>query len=207
VGFARFLHLLAFDDETGEASPETASEDSLLRLSPEELAEELTLRYRDRLRYFAARRVRDRSVAEDVAQEVLRRTLEALRSGRVQNRQALPAFLFQTARHVCMQQGRTEGRKSRALARLKDAGEEDPDADPLRDLISEERRRIVRDALERLAPGDREVLVLSYSETLGAEEIGSRLNLTAGAVRVRRHRALQRLAELLGVTNRPDREL
>lgn len=170
------------------------------------LAAQLSERFRDRLRFFAARRLRDRDAAEDVAQEVLRRTLEALRAGKVENREALPAFLFQTARNVCMQWGRSEGRKARAFTRLQ-REEEDPEADPLADLITEERREKVREAFERLGPGDREVLRLSYVETLGAEEIAKQLNLTAGAVRVRRHRALNRLAEIMGVTKRSEREL
>jgi RNA polymerase sigma factor (sigma-70 family) len=170
------------------------------------LAAQLSERFRDRLRYFAARRLRDRDAAEDVAQEVLRRTLEALRAGRVENREALPAFLFQTARNVCMQWGRSEGRKDRAFTRLH-AGEEDPEGDPLADLITEERRERVREAFEHLVPRDREVLRLSYVEALEAEEIATQLHLTIGAVRVCRHRALNRLAEILGVTHRSRREL
>jgi RNA polymerase sigma-70 factor (ECF subfamily) len=173
---------------------------------PDALAAQLSERFRDRIRFFAARRLRDRDAAEDVAQEVLRRTLEALRAGRVENREALPAFLFQTARNVCMQWGRSEGRKARAFTRLH-SGEEDPEADPLAGLITEERREKVREAFEQLGPGDREVLRLSYVETLGAEEIATQLKLTTGAVRVRRHRALNRLAEILGVTDRSQREL
>jgi RNA polymerase sigma-70 factor (ECF subfamily) len=172
------------------------------------LAAQLSERFRDRLRFFAARRLRDRDAAEDVAQEVLRRTLEALRAGKVENREALPAFLFQTARHVCMQWGRSEGRKARAFTRLESQSTEaDPKEDPLTDLITEQRREKVREAFEHLGPGDREVLSLSYVEALGAEEIATRLNLTTGAVRVRRHRALNRLAEIMGVTNRSEREL
>jgi RNA polymerase sigma-70 factor (ECF subfamily) len=172
------------------------------------LAAELSDRFRERLRFFAARRLRDRDAAEDVAQEVLRRTLEALRGGRVENREALPAFLFQTARHVCMQWSRSEGRRGRAFSRLEsESAEADPSQDPLAGLITEERREKVREAFEHLGPGDREVLRLSYVEGLGAEEIAGQLNLTAGAVRVRRHRALNRLAEIMGVTNRSEREL
>ena len=169
------------------------------------LAAELSDRFRDRLRFFAARRLRHRDAAEDVAQEVLRRTLEALRAGRVENREALPAFLFQTARNVCMQWGRSEGRKARAFARLR-SGDEDPEGDPLAGLINQERREKVREAFEQLGPEDREVLRLSYVETLGADEIATLLQLTAGAVRVRRHRALNRLAEIMGVTDRTHRE-
>jgi RNA polymerase sigma factor (sigma-70 family) len=191
-----------------DASTEAGRPSGKPEADSDTLAADLSDRFRDRIRFFAARRLRDRDAAEDVAQEVLRRTLEALRAGRVENREALPAFLFQTARHVCMQWGRSEGRRDKAFSRLQGgASEADPGEDTLTGLITEERREKVREAFTHLAPGDREVLSLSYVDALGAEEIARRLNSTPGAVRVRRHRALHRLAEILGVTHRSDREL
>jgi RNA polymerase sigma factor (sigma-70 family) len=191
-----------------EASTQASGASTDSNMDSDTLAAQLSDRFRDRIRFFAARRLRDRDAAEDVAQEVLRRTLEALRAGRVENREALPAFLFQTARHVCMQWGRSEGRRDRAFDRLQRGGsEEDPGEDTLTGLITEERREKVREAFTRLSEGDREVLSLSYVESMGAEEIARRLNSTPGAVRVRRHRALNRLAEILGVTNRSERGL
>jgi RNA polymerase sigma-70 factor (ECF subfamily) len=203
------------DRYTGDGSPPPADNrggaagaPGLSSADPDLLASELSERFRDRIRFFAARRLRDRDAAEDVAQEVLRRTLEALRAGRVENRDALPAFLFQTARHVCMQWGRSAGRRDRAFSRIQsEASETDPGEDTLTGLITQERREKVREAFTHLAAGDREVLNLSYVEALGADEIARRLSSTPGAVRVRRHRALHRLAEILGVTDRPDREL
>ena len=47
---------------------------------------------------------------------------------------------------------------------------------------------------------------MTYRDELDSEEIGRQLGLTAGAVRVRRHRAMRRLAELLGVTKPAIRE-
>jgi RNA polymerase sigma-70 factor (ECF subfamily) len=80
-------------------------------------------------------------------------------------------------------------------------------ADPLTALIDGERRALVDAALRNLSEGDREILRLSYSEGLDAPTIGARLGLTAGAVRVRRHRAVARLTEILPVTPRREREL
>jgi RNA polymerase sigma-70 factor (ECF subfamily) len=172
------------------------------------LAAELSSRFRDRLRFFAARRLRDRDAAEDVAQEVLRRTLEALRAGRVENLAALPAFLFQTARHICMHHGRSAQRQAHAMERSVDPGDpaERPDTyDPVAALIDEERRSMVRKAMAVLGDADREILRLSFMDGLDAEAIGIRLGITPGAVRVRRHRAVTRLAEKLPVTERPER--
>lgn len=161
---------------------------------------------RQRLLYFAARRLRNWAEAEDVAQETIWRTLEALQDRRIENPAALPAFVFQTALHICQRRGRSAGRESRALRRFGASPEDTREDDPLKSLISAERRASVRDAIARLDADDREVLTLSYSEALQTAEIARRLGLTEGNVRVRRHRALNRLAEILGVTRRPERE-
>jgi len=167
-------------------------------------------RFRNRLRYFAARRLRDWAEAEDVAQEALRRALEAMKAGRIANPAALPAFLFQTALHICQHRSRSVGREGRALrlagAEFADVGRTDAD-DPLGALISEERRLAVHRALGQLDEGDRELISLTYGEALASAEIGRRLSLSEGNVRVRRHRALRRLGELLGVTTDAERRL
>ncbi len=156
-------------------------------------------RFRERLRVFAARRLRDGASAEDVAQETLRRVVDALRAGRVDNPAAFPAFVFETARHICLQHYRSAGREGRALHRLHDNGNAHIPAvpDPLAALVSEERENCVREALGGLSAGDRELLRMLYHEEAETAEVASRLRVTPAAVRVRKHRALQRLGELL----------
>jgi RNA polymerase sigma-70 factor, ECF subfamily len=169
--------------------------------SPAALSEtELAQRFWARVRLFAARQLGDVSAAEDVAQETLRRVFEALREGRVADHGALPGFIFQTARHVCLRHHRSSGREARALLRLYDGdagAEPSTSSDCLTALITEERRRAVRTALERLDHADRDLLRLAFYDLLDAEQIAQRLAVTSGAVRVRKHRALRRLAELL----------
>jgi RNA polymerase sigma-70 factor (ECF subfamily) len=161
----------------------------------DDLAADLAERFRERLRLFAARRVRDLAAAEDVAQEALRRTLEALRAGRIPDLERLPGFVFETARNICMHHGRGRGREARALARI---GPEGPTPeDPLRALISRERREAVSRALGRLPPDDRALLGAMYVEGLDAAEVAGRLGISREAARVRKHRALRRLAESL----------
>jgi RNA polymerase sigma-70 factor, ECF subfamily len=165
------------------------------------LAADLAERFTARLRLFALRRLRDRGLAEDVAQEALRRTVQALADGKVINPEALPGFLFETARHICQQHLRHSGRESRALGVLS-AGthEHSIDPDPLAQLVSSESAEHTRSALAQLSDADRDLLQLAFTEGLDARTIGTRLGLSEGAVRVRRHRALRRLAAILGVT-------
>lgn len=170
-------------------------------LSALEVTETLE-RLRERLRLFAARRLRSWAEAEDVVQEAFRRAVQSLHEDKVQNLEAMPAFLYQTVVHICQHRALSAGREARALRGLASVEPEpvSKDADPLQMLLSEERRHAVREAMSQLESADREVLSLSYVEALEAAEIGRRLGLTAGNVRVRRHRALKRLAELLAVT-------
>ncbi|MYW04552.1 SigE family RNA polymerase sigma factor [Streptomyces sp. SID3343] len=61
-----------------------------------------------------------------------------------------------------------------------------------------ELRLTLLDGLARLSPRDRAVLVVRYWEDRSVDEAAEMLNLTAGAVRVRSLRALERLRVLLG---------
>jgi RNA polymerase sigma-70 factor (ECF subfamily) len=160
---------------------------------------EIADRFRERLRLFAVRRLNDAAAAEDVAQETLRRVVDAVRASRIVNPAAFPAFVFQTARHICQQQYRSAEREGRALHRLhNDTDAQGPAApDPLTALVAEERASRVRDALGDLSPSDRELLRMLYHEEHQTAGVASRLGVTPEAVRVRRHRALKRLGELL----------
>jgi RNA polymerase sigma-70 factor (ECF subfamily) len=161
--------------------------------------------YRDRLRVFATRRLRDAAAAEDVVQEALKTILEALRADRVREPAAIAAFAFETVRNLCMHHGRSHGREAKAFERLALSAPEQP-PDVLTGIISEERRRAVRVALDQLSDEDRRLLLMTYVESRDSESIGRELGLAPGAVRVRRHRALKRLGARLDVTIGPDRE-
>jgi RNA polymerase sigma-70 factor, ECF subfamily len=162
--------------------------------------------FRERLLYFAARRLRNFADAEDVAQETIRRAIQALQAGRIEKPASLPSFLFQTALHVCQRRYRSAGREVKALRRFGAASSESGPDDPLGSLLSEERRASVRRALEQLGEEDREMLTLTYADALRTAEIARKLGTSEGNVRVRRHRALGRLATILGVTRGSARE-
>jgi RNA polymerase sigma-70 factor, ECF subfamily len=207
TSFSRFLVSIrekfpfGGERDSDSGSQVGASETAELAPGADDLAAELTQRYWHRLRLFAARRLRDRNAAEDVAQETLRRALEALRDGRVQNLVALPAFLFKTAQNICMHRARSAAREAKAFGRFgqdpQGAVSVDP-ADPLTALIGEERRAQVRDALGSLAESDRELLRMIYGEVMTPAEIARTLGTNMVALRARKHRALQRLAAFLG---------
>jgi RNA polymerase sigma-70 factor (ECF subfamily) len=160
---------------------------------------ELVDRFWARVCVMAARRLRDPSAAQDVAQETIRRVVDAMRKGRIENPAALPAFVFQTARHICLHSYRSEGREERALARMGAEGDTADDVpNALGALISAEDRLAVRGALARLTEPERALLAMLYFEGLATDVVAATLGVTGGTLRVRKHRALAHLAELLG---------
>jgi RNA polymerase sigma-70 factor, ECF subfamily len=189
----------AAGNPAGEAD-RTISPSALPEICAETLAADLAERFWMRLRMFAARRLRDRNAAEDVAQETIRRVLGALRDQKVRNLDALPAFVFQTARNICLHEARSARREGAALFMFggSQATTTGPEADPVAGLIDRARREEVRAAIQQLGPEDRDLLQLLYVEAADNAEIARRLGIDPGTLRVRKHRALKRLGVLLG---------
>jgi RNA polymerase sigma-70 factor (ECF subfamily) len=97
-------------------------------------------------------------------------------------------------REAAGQAGLPGGSARILVDRLVDGG-----TSPSRRLLRQELRRRVREALDRLDPRDREVLVLRYLEQMSTSEIAATLGVGQGAVKMRHLRALQRIrAELDG---------
>ncbi len=64
---------------------------------------------------------------------------------------------------------------------------------PLAWLVSEERQKLVQDALRRLPSRDAEILVLKHAEGFTARVLADRLGVTVATVETRLHRARHRL--------------
>lgn len=144
------------------------------------------------VRIIALRRLGDMNAAEEVVQETLARTLQAVQEGRLEDRDRLPAYVRSIAHHVIADTYRTG---SRAVSLESVPGRSLPDSkpNPLRDILSEEERQRVRDALAYLSPRDREILKLSYYEGLSPKEIASVTEEPAPRIWKRKSRALERL--------------
>jgi RNA polymerase sigma-70 factor (ECF subfamily) len=176
----------------------------------------LLARHRDRLRKMVAfhmdRRLAARVDPSDVVQEAL-----ADAAGRLSDyarRRPLPFYpwLRQLAwdrlielhrRHVAAGK-RSVKREEPDVLRLPDESAvqlasrlADLGGSPSEQAVREEVRQRVRLALDRLAPGDREVLVLRHLEQLSTAEAAAVLGIGERAFKSRHLRALQRLRALL----------
>jgi RNA polymerase sigma-70 factor (ECF subfamily) len=81
-----------------------------------------------------------------------------------------------------------------------------PGSSPSRQVIKNEQRRRVQDALAQLPDRDREVLVMRYLEQLSTRETADVLGITEGSVKTRHFRALVRLRDLLGDVMEEDQQ-
>jgi RNA polymerase sigma factor (sigma-70 family) len=110
-------------------------------------------------------------------------------------------WLFGIARRCLANADRGSRRAGRLGERL--VAEFDPGVVPDPSALHEHRAdvRRVRRALDELAPEDRELVTLVAWEALSPAEAATVLGLTAGAARVRLHRARARLRALLSATD------
>ena len=145
---------------------------------------ELFQRYRQRIYGFFRRRLQHPARAEELAQETFVAVLKAVE--RYEPRALFRAYLYGIALHLLAAERRKSGRE------IAEAEPPDPPAPG-----NTEAAVCVRDALQRLEPAEREILLLREYEQLSYEEISSLLHLQLMTVRSRLFRARLALRDLL----------
>jgi RNA polymerase sigma-70 factor (ECF subfamily) len=138
--------------------------------------------------------------ADDVAQEVCIAVLSALPRYRDEGR-PFEAFVYRIAAHKVADMQRTACRSAQPQAELPDVIDLSDGPETLALRASDARE--ARSLLDRLPETLRELVVLRVAVGMSAEETGRALGMSAGAVRVAQHRAVQRLRALV---NEPARE-
>jgi RNA polymerase sigma-70 factor (ECF subfamily) len=133
------------------------------------------------------RRTGDRERAEDLAQEVFLRALEA------PPRNPRP-WLFAVALNLARDEGRRWVRQTRHLALLKNETDGAAVPPPDEALESKERQLMVREALDELTETDRSVLLMQ-AEGLSYDEIATGLGLAKGSIGTTLARARRKLVE------------
>jgi RNA polymerase sigma-70 factor (ECF subfamily) len=139
----------------------------------------------------ATARTRDPEAARDLAQEVFVAVLKALREGCLREAEKLPAFIQGTARNLINNFLRSRVRRSECELDERDL--ESPD--PVEDLESAERQRLVRREIDLCDPVDRQILVSSLIEGRSLAEIARQLNMSHEAVRARKSRLVKKITE------------
>jgi RNA polymerase sigma-70 factor (ECF subfamily) len=148
----------------------------------------LLIKLRRSLRCFTA--------IEDVRQETFLRVFRALRRrGGLMSPEKLGAFVNGVCNNILAEHYRATSRLSPLPQPAVEAQATDPD--PEEDLVSEERKRSVRQLLDRLPPKDREILHLVFIEEREKDEVCRICHVNRSYLRVLLHRAKNRFRESL----------
>jgi RNA polymerase sigma-70 factor (ECF subfamily) len=155
---------------------------------------ELYRRLARRVRLFGLRHLRDAHAAADLVQQVLITTLERLRADEVREPDKIASFVLGMCRMTVLEIRRGTRRREELLEKwAPPAGETYEAPEPL--VLDPDR---LAGCLARLAERERSVVLLTFVADKAADEVGAELGLSAGNVRVIRHRAIARLRECMG---------
>ena len=161
---------------------------------------ELVTRYATPAVNFVHRFVRDRGLAEDLAQEGFLRVYQRLHTYDPERK--FSSWFFQVLRNITIDYLRVNRVPTASLDELQEEGNRGAAVD--RDSVSPEQAAeqgelatAMAAALSRIRPEYRECVVLRYQEGLTHPEIAEILGLPAGTVKTYLHRARKELADIL----------
>ena len=165
--------------------------------------EELSAYFHPRILAMAVFRLREPEAAREIAQESLLAVLLALRQGKLREPEKLPSFVSGTARNLI-------NNHFRSLRTQPDQMPLDLDTPSSVNFATEaellEQRRMVREALGRIDPRDRAILLLTLVEGMNPREIAPRVGLSPENVRTRKMRAIRQITEELQKVSRKKRQ-
>jgi len=147
-----------------------------------------------RVRLYGLRHLRDEHAADDLTQQVLITTLEALRAGRLRDPEKLASFVLGTCRMTVLDIRRGAQRKERLLEQF-GVDMLAPTPSPTPRLDHDHLARCVQSLKER----ERSVVVMTFYDEQTGADVASFLGVSEANVRVIRHRAIHQLRECLGV--------
>jgi RNA polymerase sigma-70 factor (ECF subfamily) len=155
---------------------------------------ELFRRMAPRIRLYGLRHLRNEHAADDLTQQVLITTLEALRTGRLREPEKLPSFVLGICRMTVLDLRRGARRREHLLEQF---GQDllAPVQPCMRHLDYGQLTRCVQNLKER----ERAVVVMSFYDEQTGADVANFLGVSEANVRVIRHRAIQQLRECMGI--------
>ncbi|MCS7351862.1 MAG: sigma-70 family RNA polymerase sigma factor [Anaerolineae bacterium] len=155
----------------------------------------LVRQYQQRALRVAALILPDPMQAEDAVQAAFIRAWTYRKTFRPDS--AFWPWFRQLVVHEALRLARREGREIPAESGPVEEAGGDPDSDPSHHLDSQETIQRLAQALERLSPTQRTIVVLRYYEGLSEEEIARALGCAVGTLKRHLHEARQRLRRWL----------
>jgi len=167
---------------------------------------EIVRRYQDRVYSLAYRWMRDRNVAEEVAQDVFLALFRSL--GRFRGDSQLSTWIYRVVVNHCKNRKLYRSRRKMDQHEALEGEPRDDDDGPKRQIADDgpgtdarvhqqEARDVLMHALDTLDEGPRQIIILRDINGQSYEEIAELLGVARGTVKSRLHRARNQLAKAL----------
>lgn len=148
--------------------------------------EELFSVYQDRVYSIALRYTGNPAVAKDLAQDTFLKLMSKIQQYR--GEASFESWLYRMVANTCLDHGRRGKRLVPVVEEFLDAFRA-PGRGALDGLLRAEQEEQVQQVVSRLAPEQRMVVILRYTEGLSYEEIAEALDISQGTVASRLNRA------------------
>ncbi len=151
------------------------------------------------LRTVVYARLGEPQAVDEVLQEV---SLAAVRQrSPIADKRKVAPWLYRLAVTQSLLYRRKQGRRRKLTnnyaERARPTEADHRESDPLEWILTDERRRLIRTAIEQLPKRDAEILLLKYSEDWSYRQLADHLGISRGAVESRLHRARKRMRDIL----------
>jgi RNA polymerase sigma-70 factor (ECF subfamily) len=175
-----------------EGAPEQPSVPALIAAARagDRLAEgALVARFAAAVRTYARRRLKAADAVDEFAQDVFLRLVQAVRAGAIAEPERAGGFVLGICKNVARERARLAERRAELWAQFGDA------LAPLEDApeLARYQLALLEDCLSQISQRSRDVIKHAFVHGESAAEIGTRLEMSEGNVRVVRHRALEAL--------------
>ena len=153
---------------------------------------EMCRRMAPRIRLYGLRQLRSATAADDLVQQVLLKTIEALRAGRLRASEKLAPYVLGTCRMTVLDLRRNAQRQQQLLEEFGQILV--PDQPPMPSVDDNQLARCVQALNER----ERSIVVMTFYDEQTAAQAAGFLDISEANVRVIRHRAIKQLRRCMG---------
>ncbi len=149
-------------------------------------------RYNKRIFHFLARMTMDRTLAEDLTQNVFLRIIKYRNSYKEGAR--FQSWIYQVARNIFSDHYQAHKNRFTDFVDVEKVSDYLPD--PEESELWDEREKLLHQSMARLGQEQRELLILTRFQHMKYEEVAVIMDTTVANVKVKVHRAIAKLREL-----------
>lgn len=151
----------------------------------------LVERHKDMIFTIANRMLKNREEAEEISQDTFLKAYRSLRKFRKESK--FSTWLYRIVYNLCVSQLR---KKKQSVDSIDDEGKHidiEDTQDKMKQLEKQDRKRFIDQAINRLNYDEKTIITLYYQEELSVDEISEVTRLTHSNVKVKLHRARNKL--------------